>query len=136
MKLTLHHVNFCSDNVDRMDEFYANVLDMDRPSSDVPMLEREKGVPTNAHFRSDGNIQFHLAAKDHETGFNTGHFVNPLARGHIAFRTDDLAAFKRKLEENGVPYSDYGHTAVQGWHQIFFYDPDGNVIEVHQIVEE
>jgi catechol 2,3-dioxygenase-like lactoylglutathione lyase family enzyme len=22
--------------------------------------------------------------------------------------------------------------AMAGWHQIFFYDPDGNVIEVHQ----
>jgi catechol 2,3-dioxygenase-like lactoylglutathione lyase family enzyme len=21
---------------------------------------------------------------------------------------------------------------MSGWHQIFFYDPDGNVIEVHQ----
>jgi len=24
---------------------------------------------------------------------------------------------------------------MSGWHQIFFYDPDGNVIEVHQAPE-
>jgi glyoxylase I family protein len=22
---------------------------------------------------------------------------------------------------------------VKGWRQVFFYDPDGNVIEVHQV---
>ena len=26
-----------------------------------------------------------------------------------------------------------GECAVNGWHQIFFYDPDGNVTEVHQV---
>ncbi len=98
-------------------------------------MEREKGIAPDVHFRTDGNIQFHLATRDNEAGFNTGQIVNPLARGHIAFRTDDMEAVKRTLEENGVPYSDYGHTAVQGWHQIFFYDPDGNVVEIHQVVE-
>jgi len=24
---------------------------------------------------------------------------------------------------------------MSGWHQIFFYDPEGNVIEVHQVTE-
>ena len=66
------------------------------------------------------------------TGFRTGQVVNPVDRGHIAFRTDDIAAFKKRLEDRGIKYSDYGGWAMSGWHQIFFYDPDGNVIEVHQ----
>ena len=66
------------------------------------------------------------------TGFRTGQVVNPVERGHIAFRTDDIAAFKKRLDEKGIRYSDYGGWAMSGWHQIFFYDPDGNVIEVHQ----
>ena len=136
MKLSLHHVNLCSDNIERLDEFYKDVLGLEEPTHDVPYLEREKGVPTDAHFRSDGNIQFHIASRDEETGFRTGHIVNPLAKGHIAFRTDDLEAFKQRLEEKNIPYSDYGHAAVKGWHQIFFYDPDGTVIEVHQIVSD
>lgn len=61
-----------------------------------------------------------------------GQPVNPLERGHIAFRTDDIEAFKRRLDEKGVPYADYGGFAMNGWQQIFFYDPEGNVIEVHQ----
>jgi catechol 2,3-dioxygenase-like lactoylglutathione lyase family enzyme len=53
--------------------------------------------------------------------------------GHIAFRTDDIAAFKKRLEEKGIPFSDYGAWAMRGWAQIFFYDPEGNVIEVHEV---
>jgi len=73
------------------------------------------------------------AQRDMMAGFKTGHIVNPVARGHIAYRTDDLPAFKAHLEAQGVAYSDWGNAAVAGWHQIFFYDPDGNVIEVHQV---
>ena len=53
--------------------------------------------------------------------------------GHIAYRTDDLESFKAHLKENSIPFSDWGETAVAGWQQIFFYDPDGNIIEVHQV---
>ncbi|MEC3859916.1 VOC family protein [Mesobacterium sp. TK19101] len=81
----------------------------------------------------DGEVQFHLAQKDVLAGFKTGQVVNPLERGHIAFRTDDLAAFKARLDEKGIPYADWGNRAVKGWAQIFFYDPDGNIIEVHEV---
>jgi hypothetical protein len=36
-----------------------------------------------------------LATKDLSVGFRTNHIVNPLERGHIAFRTDDIEAFKK-----------------------------------------
>jgi glyoxylase I family protein len=75
----------------------------------------------------------HLAQKDVLAGFNAGQMVNPVARGHIAYRTDDLAAFKAHLRAQNFPFSDWGNKAVSGWHQIFFYDPDGNVIEVHEV---
>ena len=43
------------------------------------------------------------------------------------------AGFKFEvLELNKIKYSDWGETAVSGWKQIFFHDPDGNIIEVHQ----
>ena len=79
--------------------------------------------------------QFHLAEKDLGINFRTGQAINPVERGHIAFRTDDIEAFKKRLKEKGIPFSDYGAWAMKGWEQIFFYDPDGNVIEVHQVRE-
>ena len=73
--------------------------------------------------------------RDIEAGFHTGLIVNPVSRGHIAYRCVDIAAFKAHLEAKRIPFSDWGECAVNGWHQIFFYDPDGNVIEVHQVDE-
>lgn len=133
MKLTLHHINVCTENVERMDRFYREVLGLDRETSGLPVLEKKKGYAGDVAFVTDGAIQTHLAQKDVMAGFNTGKIVNPVSHGHIAYRTDDIAAFKAHLDAQGIPYSDWGDRAVAGWQQIFFYDPDGNVIEVHQV---
>jgi glyoxylase I family protein len=132
MTLKLHHINLCSTNVAAMDEFYRGVLEL----APEPAMEAQRvttqGYAGDVSFVTDGTTQVHLAEKDLRAGFRTGNVVNPVERGHIAFRTDDIAAFKRRLEEKKIPYSDYGGWAMNGWQQIFFYDPDGNIIEVHQ----
>ena len=84
-------------------------------------------------FLTDGEVEFHITKKDVNLGFEMKHFINPLERGHFCFRTDDIEGFKKRLEEKGIPYADYGKWALAGWYQIFFHDPDGNIIEVHQI---
>ena len=90
------------------------------------------GYAGEVAFVTDGQTQLHLAERDLGVGFRTGNAINPVERGHIAFRTDDIEAFKRRLTEKGVPFSDYGAWAMNGWEQIFFHDPEGNVVEVHQ----
>ena len=135
MKLTLHHINLSTDKVTEMDAFYRDVLGLKRETQGLPTLEKGKGYAGDVAFVTDGHIQTHLAERDVLAGFKTGHIVNAVARGHIAYRTDDIAAFKEHLDDNGIPYSDWGHTAVAGWQQIFFFDPDGNVIEVHEVAE-
>ena len=132
MKLTLHHINLSTENVGEMDDLYRSELGLSEESAGLPTLEKKKGYAGDVAFVSDGHIQMHLAQKDLLAGFRTGHIVNPVSQGHIAYRTDDIDAFKAHLEAEGVPYSDWGNAAVAGWRQIFFYDPDGNVIEVHQ----
>ena len=132
MKLKLHHVNFCTTDVPAMNRFYREVLDLEPEPSLNAVRVTEQGYAGKVAFLHDGATQFHLAEKDLGVGFRTKQAVNPLDRGHIAFRTDDIAAFKKRLDDRGIPYSDYGTWAMNGWHQIFFYDPEGNVIEVHQ----
>ena len=77
-------------------------------------------------------MQMHLATKDLNVAFKNGEVINPIERGHIAFRTDDIEAFMALLESKSIPYSDYGTAFAKEWHQVFFHDPEGNVIEVHQ----
>ncbi len=132
MKLTLHHINLSTEDVARMDRFYREVLGLSEETGGLPVLEKKKGYAGDVAFVTDGRIQMHLAQKDVLAGFNAGQVLNPVSHGHIAYRTDDLEAFKAHLEARGIPYADWGNQAVAGWRQIFFYDPDGNVIEVHQ----
>lgn len=133
MKARVHHINLSTEKVEEMDAFYREVLGLEATDEDVPALRNDEGVYAgDVAFVSDGHMHLHIARKDVQAGFRTGQLVNPVMKGHVAYRTDDLAAFKAHLEAEGVPYADWGDSAVAGWHQIYFYDPEGNVIEVHQ----
>lgn len=137
MKLTLHHINVTGHDVPGLDRFYGDVL-LQGP---VPEMAALPTLDTNAlrapvAFRGDGQIQFHLAEQDLGLAIRHRKEINPLERGHLAFRTEDIRAFKRHLEAQGVPYVDYGTTFTRFWHQIFFQDPAGTVIEVHQVLGE
>ena len=137
MKLEFHHINFVSHDVDRMHEFYTDVLGLaDIPAENFPRTEAngDAGFDGKIRFATDDTMQMHLAERDLNVAFKNGHTINPVEQGHIAFRTDDLAAFLKILDERGIPYSDYGTTFAKEWHQVFFQDPEGNVIEVHQQV--
>ena len=132
MKLELHHINLSTRGVKELERFYKDILFLDTQTEDLPTLEKKKGYSGDVSFVGDGKVQMHLAQKDLSVNFKTGHFINPVEKGHIAYRTDDIEAFKKHLKENNVDYTDWGDIGVSGWHQIFFYDPDGNIIEVHQ----
>lgn len=69
-----------------------------------------QGYGADVAFVTDGATQFHLATKDLGIGFKHKQSVNPLERGHIAFRTDDIEAFKQRLDEKRIPK----HGAFQG----------------------
>lgn len=136
MKLTLHHVNLVTDDVPRAEAFWRDVIGLDRPDHGVPRLEKRKGYAGDVAILGDGAIQTHLAQRDEDAATRAGRSVNPVSRGHIAYRCDDLDAFITRLGALGIAYSDWGEQAVRGWRQIFFHDPDGNVVEVHQVVAE
>lgn len=138
MKLEFHHINFVSEDVDRLHDFYTSVLGLsDIPADQFPRTEAEdnKGFAGKIRFATDGGMQMHLATRDLKVAFHNGQVINPVDRGHIAFRTDDLPALLRKLDAAGIPYSDYGTAFAKEWHQVFFHDPEGNVIEVHALVD-
>ena len=139
MKLEFHHINYVADDVDRLHEFYTNVLGLENIPVDFfprPDASDNNGYSGKIRFATDGTMQMHLATKDLAVAFRNGEVINPVERGHIAFRTDDIEELKNILDNNGIPYSDYGTAFAKEWHQVFFHDPEGNVIEVHQAVAE
>ena len=92
----------------------------------------DTGYNGKIRFVTEGNIQMHLAERDMEVAIKNKQSINPVAKGHIAFRTDNIEEFKVLLENNNIEYADYGTAFAKEWYQVFFYDPEGNVIEVHQ----
>ena len=135
MDLKFHHMNLCSDNLPRLSHFYRTIFDLGAINDGrtrVNDQSAEVGYSGKVDFVGDGTVEFHLAERDLLTGFKMKQFINPMDRGHFCFRTDDIFGFKRRLDELGIRYSDYGIWAVAGWYQIFLHDPDGNIVEVHQ----
>ncbi|MFK8077750.1 MAG: VOC family protein [Granulosicoccus sp.] len=135
MKLEFHHINFVADDVNRMHDFYTNVLGLDDIPEDQFVrtpVQGDSGFDGQIKFATDGSMQMHLAQRDFTVAFKNGQVINPIDKGHIAFRTDDLAGFLAILDARDIPYSDYGTTFSAEWHQVFFQDPEGNVIEVHE----
>ena len=138
MKLEFHHINFVSKNIDNMNEFYINILEMDSiPIEKFPRTEEtvDSGYSGKINFVTEGKIEMHLAERDINVAFKNNHTINPVDKGHIAFRTDDINSFINKLKKENIPFSDYGTTFAKEWHQVFFHDPEGNVIEVHQNIK-
>ena len=136
MKLSFHHLNLATHDVADLHRFYGEVL----MQNDMPEIGQLPDIDPDLYtgamaFRTDGHAQFHVTERDVDVGLKAGKGVNPLDRGHIAFRTDDIEAFKKHLDEKGIPYADYGTTFSPNWWQVYFHDPAGNIIEVHQVIK-
>ena len=135
MKLEFHHINFVSKDVDKMDKFYKKILNMKGiPLEKFPRTEEteDSGYSGKINFVTEGKIEMHLAERDLNVAFKNNQTINPVDKGHIAFRTDDIKTFLKILKREKIPFSDYGTTFAKEWHQVFFQDPEGNVVEVHQ----
>ena len=135
MKLEFHHINFVSKNIDEMNNFYKKILSMDSiPIENFPRTEEteDSGYSGKINFVTEGKIEMHLAERDLNVAFKNNQSINPVDNGHIAFRTDDIKTFIERLKKEKIPYSDYGTTFAKEWHQVFFQDPEGNIVEVHQ----
>lgn len=138
MTTRFHHINLCAKDPSELESFYKDVLELAENNAAYTGNQKQiknQGYGGRVAFLTDGTSEMHLSTIDLNVAFRTKQAINPLERGHIAFRTDDIEAIKARLTERGVPYADFGAWAIEGWHQIFFHDPEGNIVEVHQVGE-
>ena len=138
MKLEFHHINFVSENTEELNMFYQNILRMKaiHPEKFPRTAATDNaGYDGRIKFVTEGTMQMHLAETDLTIANKHNQEINPVEKGHIAFRTDDIEEFKAHLREKNIRFSDYGTTFAKEWHQIFFRDPAGNIIEVHQVLK-
>ena len=86
MKLEFHHINFVSEDVDRLHEFYTQVLGLD----DIPIQSFPRPVATSSsgydgkiRFATDGKMQMHLATKDLTVAFKNGEVFYSLREAQV-----------------------------------------------------
>ena len=97
MELKLHHVNYSTKDVGAVAEFYRSLFNMKPVPSYGDAQITSQGYDRKVEFLTDGTTEFHIAPQDLGVAFRTKQSLNPLDRGHIAFRTDDIEAFKAML---------------------------------------
>ena len=137
MKLEFHHINYVSKNIEELDIFYQDIMQMETISAKKfprTTATEKTGYDGKIKFVTEGTMQMHLAEQDLTISTKHNQAINPVEKGHIAFRTDDIEEFKALLRKKKIQFSDYGTAFAKEWYQIFFCDPIGNVIEVHQFI--
>lgn len=129
-----HHLNLAvgdSGDVARTADFYRNLLGL----TPVELPRDENAYGAGIHTLEDSRgYQYHFVPSEPDFAARQRLPVNPLV-GHLAFRVADIAALRARLDAEGIPYSDMGEWAIEGWHQLFCADPDGRVIEFHQLLD-
>jgi glyoxylase I family protein len=109
----LHHVSINVADVDRALAFYVGVLGL-RP------LDRPNFGFAGAWLDTGSGRQVHLI-----------HAEPPVDLGqHFAFRVDDIDDTCAQLAAAGIDVT--GPKPVASGRQAFFFDPDGNRLEVNQ----
>lgn len=127
-----HHLNLATADVAATAEFYRRLLDL----TPVELPRDTAGYDAQiATLQDASGYQYHIILPDPDFAARRGLPVNPLI-GHLAFRVADLAPIRAHLDAAGIPYSDLGAWAIRGWHQLFCTDPDGRVLEFHQVGAE
>ena len=106
MKMTLAAYNLTTTNVPKNETTFSQ-RDEPRGRADAKFRahHRLQGYSGETAFATDGHIPVHMSERDLAYGFRQKQFVNPLERGHIAFRTDDIAASRSFSIEKDIPCS-------------------------------
>jgi len=133
----IHHVNLEVPDVRDAVSFYAEIAGMAEGSWRAP-AERGDFSMDPALLASlplgDDNSGIHIVRADPGFALRNGFAHNPTIGGHPAFCVPDVLAVKRRLQAAGMLVSDAGVYAMAGMHQIYVFDPSGNMIEVNQRV--
>jgi len=120
--LGIHHVTLILDDMEKAERFYRDVLGLhvrrDRTVSSGH--ERHDDHGTEGVWLDAGHQQIHLAMGS----------VPPDRGQHFAFLVHDLDAAVEHLRASGVEVGE--RFAVGSAAQVFFHDPAGNLLELHE----
>ena len=109
MKVEFHHINYVSEDIEELNLFYRDIMQMGKisPKKFPRTTATDKaGYDGKIKFLTEGTMQMHLAEQDLTVAYKHNQVINPVERGHIAFRTDDIEEFKAHLKKKNIRFSD------------------------------
>jgi catechol 2,3-dioxygenase-like lactoylglutathione lyase family enzyme len=133
----VHHMNLESLDVRKSINFFCNIVGMTEGKWVAPVNKGDFSIdPSELAILplSNNNRGLHVIKPDEGFGWRNKFAHNPSIGGHPAFTVKDLSALKKRLDNEQILYSDAKVYAMPGFHQIYLYDINANMLEINQAV--
>jgi hypothetical protein len=134
-KWNFHHINLECYDVRSSVNFISQYLKMREDAWKAPIELGKVNIKPNqlAIFNLDGNHSgIHINKADFTFSWRNNFIHNPTIGGHPAFNVKDIKLFIKKLKSSDIAVTNAKIYAMPNIHQIYFFDPSGNIIEVNQ----
>jgi predicted lactoylglutathione lyase len=134
---SVHHMNIESLDVRSSMNFFCKLIGMTEGKWIAPTNKGDFSIdPSELAILplSNDNRGLHVIKPDDGFGWRNNFAHNPSIGGHPAFTIKDLSGLKEKLDKKKILYSDAKVYAMPGYHQIYLYDINANMLEINQAV--
>jgi hypothetical protein len=134
-KWNFHHVNLECYDVRSSVNFVSQYFKMKEGIWKAPIELGKVNIKPNqlAIFNLDDNHSgIHINKADFTFSWRNNFMHNPTIGGHPAFNVKDIKLFIKKLKSSDIAVTDAKVYAMPNIHQIYFFDPSANIIEVNQ----
>ena len=133
----IHHMNLESLDVRDSIAFFCNIASMLEGKWVAPINKGDFSIdPSELAILplSNNNRGLHVIKPDDGFGYRNNFAHNPSIGGHPAFTIKDLSSLTATLDTEKILYSDAKVYAMPGFHQIYLYDINANMLEINQAV--
>ena len=133
----IHHMNLESLDVRDSIAFFCNIASMLEGKWVAPINKGDFSIdPSELAILplSNNNRGLHIIKPDEGFGYRNNFAHNPSIGGHPAFTIKDLSSLTARLDKKNILYSDAKVYAMPGFHQIYLYDINANMLEINQAV--
>ena len=133
----IHHMNLESLDVRDSIAFFCNIASMLEGKWVAPINKGDFSIdPSELAILplSNNNRGLHIIKPDEGFGYRNNFAHNPSIGGHPAFTIKDLSSLTVRLDKEKILYSDAKVYAMPGFHQIYLYDINANMLEINQAV--
>jgi catechol 2,3-dioxygenase-like lactoylglutathione lyase family enzyme len=133
----IHHMNLESLDVRASIDFFCNIVGMEEGKWVAPVNKGDFSIdPSELAILplSNNNRGLHVIKPDDGFGYRNNFAHNPSIGGHPAFTIKNLSNVTAWLQKEKILYSDAKVYAMPGFHQIYLYDINANMLEINQAV--